>query len=144
MFGSLDRHPAAFVEAFAPRTSGDLMEIASAENSRLLAIILAEPGKQHRADGDIDTHAKSVGAADNLEQALLRQLLHQDPIFGQEAGVVNANPMLQPFTNLRSVGAGEFKSLHSVAQSGFFFTSANINAGETLRALRRFQLGEMH
>ncbi len=67
------------------------MEIAGAEDPGLLPVELAQPGEHHRADGHIDADAQGVGAADDLEQPLLGELLDEQPVLGQETGVVQSD-----------------------------------------------------
>ncbi len=83
--GRLGHHRALFVEALAPRSPGDLVKLADAENPALLAVELAELGEEHRPDGDVHAHAQGVGPAHHLQQSLLGQPLDQQPITGQEA-----------------------------------------------------------
>ena len=58
--------------------------------------------------------------------------------------MVQPNPVLEPPANVGAVGTGEFKPFQLAADGVFFFARADIDAGEILRALRRFQLREMH
>ena len=48
--GACDDDAAAVVEALAPGAPGDLVEVARAQVRRLLAVELAQPREQHRAD----------------------------------------------------------------------------------------------
>ena len=75
--------------------------------ARLLAVVLAELGEEHGADRDVDAHAERVGAADHLEQALLRQLLDEQPVLGQQAGVVQPDAVAQEALQLLAVGRVE-------------------------------------
>ena len=72
---------------------------------RLLAVELAEPGEQHRADRDVDADAERVGAADDLEQPVLRELLDEHAVLGQQPGVVQADAVLQPLADVGAVRA---------------------------------------
>ena len=143
VLGGLGHHPAAIVKALAPGAAADLMKVARAENAGLLAVEFAQPGEEHGADGHVDAHAEGVGAADDLEQAFLRQLLHQDAVFGQQPGVVQADAVPQPVLDFRAVGAGELEAFQGVRDGGLFVAGANVDAGEILRALGRLQLGEV-
>ena len=83
--------PAAGVE---PRPSGaadDLVELAGLEQALLRAVELRQAGEQHGADRDVDADAERVGAADDLEQAVLRELLDEAPVLRQHARVVHAD-----------------------------------------------------
>ena len=68
----------------------------------LLAVELAQLREQHRADRDVDADAQRVGAADHLEQALLRELLDQQPVLRQQPGVVQADAVPQPLAGCPS------------------------------------------
>ena len=58
--------------------------------------------------------------------------------------MMQADPMSQPFLDLRSIGTGELEPLKRAGDRRLFLARANINAREILRALRRFQLSKMH
>ena len=75
----------------------------------LLPVELAQPREQHRADRHVDADAERVGAADDLEQAALRELLDEHAVLRQQPGVVQADAVLQPLADLRPVGAGELE-----------------------------------
>ena len=66
VFRCLRHHPADIVEPLAPGASGDLMEVARAQDSRLLPAEFAQFGKEHGADRDVDADAQRVGAADDF------------------------------------------------------------------------------
>ena len=143
VLGRLGDHPAAVVEPLAPGAPADLVEVARGQDAGLLAVVLAEAREQHRADGHVDAHAERVGAADDLEQALLRQLLDQHAVLGQQPGVVQADAVLEPLPDLRAVGAGELEAFERAAQGVLLLARADVDAGEVLRALGGFQLGEV-
>ena len=98
---------AAVVEALAPGAPGDLVEVARGEDRRLLAVELAEAREEHGADRHVDADAERVGAADHLEQAALGELLDEHAVLRQQAGVVQADPLLQPLADVGAVGARE-------------------------------------
>ena len=111
VFRGLRHHPAAVIKPFAPGAPGDLVEIARAENRGFLAVEFAEAGKKDGADGHVDAGAQRVRAADDFQQAPLRQLLHQDAVFGQNAGVMQADAVLEPAPDVRPVRTGELEIL---------------------------------
>ena len=88
VFRRLRHHPATIVESLAPGASGDLVKIPRAEDDRLLPVKLAQPREQHGADGHVDADAERIRAADDFEQALLRELLDQHAILGQQSRVM--------------------------------------------------------
>ena len=143
MFGRLRDHPAAVVEALAPGAPADLVEIARTQDAGLLAVVLAEAREQDRADRHIDAHAERVGAADDLEQALLRELLDQHAVLGQQPGMVKGDAVLEPLADLRAVGAGKLETLNRTPDGILLLAGAHVDAGEVLGALGGFELGEV-
>ena len=143
VLGRLGHHPAAVVEALAPGAPADLVEIARAQDAGLLAVELAEPREQHGADRHVDADAERVGAADDLEQALLRQLLDQHAVLRQQAGVVEADAVLEPLPDVRAVGAGELEAFERAADGVLLLARADVDAGEILRALGGLELREV-
>ena len=107
VLGRLRDHAAAVVEALAAGAAGDLLEVAHREDLHLLAVELGELGEEHGADRDVDPDAERVGAADHLEHPLLRQLLDQQPVLGQQPGVVDADAERQEAADLLAVGGVE-------------------------------------
>src|SRR5207247_11056162 len=110
MLRSLRHNPASIIEALAPGSPSDLVKVARAQKGGFLSIEFAQACEQHRSDWNIDPDAKSVGAGNDFEQTPLGQLLDQDAILGQEAGVMQANPMPQPFFDFGAVGTSEFET----------------------------------
>ena len=144
MLRSLRHHEAAVVEALPSRAPGDLVEVARGEHRGLLPVELAEPGEEHRADGHVDAHPQGVGAADDLEQAGLGELLDEHPVFGQQAGVVQANALLEPLADVGTVGASEAEPGDRGSHRVLLFAGTEVEAREILRALRRVFLREVH
>ena len=89
VLGRLDDDGTAGVEAGPPGAARDLVELASLAAPAARAVELDQPGEQHRADGHVDADAEGVGAADDLEQPVLGELLHQPPVARQHPGVVD-------------------------------------------------------
>ena len=103
----LHDHVAAVVEALAAGAAGDLVEVARREERRLPAVELAQPREEHGADRHVDAGAERVGAADDLEQAELRELLDQHAVLRQQARVVQADAVPQPLADVGAVRARE-------------------------------------
>ncbi len=120
VLGRLRHHPAAVVKPLAARAAGDLVKIARAQDAGLLAVEFAQLGEEHGADGDVDADAQRVRAADDFEQPLLRQLLDQDAVFGQQPGVMQPDAVPQPFLDVRPVGAGELETFDGAARWPLF------------------------
>jgi len=140
----LGHHPAPVIKTLAPGAPADLVKVARAEDAGLLAVIFAEPRKQHGADGHVNAHAERVGAANDFEQPPLRQLLHQHPVLGQQPGMVQPDAVLEPLPNLGAVGAAELEPLQRRADGVLLLARADVDARKVLRALGRFQLGEVN
>ena len=79
------------IEARTAGATGNLMELAGAQTTHLVAIELGECGEDHGVDGYVDADAERIGAADDRQQALLRQALDQQTIARQHTGVVHAD-----------------------------------------------------
>ena len=65
------------IEARTAGATSDLMELTGAQATHLVAVELGERGEHHGVDGHVDADAERVGAADDGQQALLRQALNQ-------------------------------------------------------------------
>ena len=65
------------IKARAAGATGNLMELAGAQATHLVTVELGERGEHHGVDGNVDADAERVGAADDGQQALLRQALDQ-------------------------------------------------------------------
>ena len=79
------------IEARTAGATGNLMELAGAQTTHLVAIELGERGEHHGVDGYVDADAERIGAADDGQQALLRQALDQQAIARQHASMVHAD-----------------------------------------------------
>ena len=110
VFGGLDHDPAAVVESFASGAAADLVEIAGAEDDGFLSVEFAEAGEEDGADGDIDADAEGIGAADDFEETALGELFDEDAVFGEQAGVMNADAVFKPGADAGTVGAGEVEA----------------------------------
>ena len=132
------------VVALAPGASADLVEIARAEDGGFLAVVLAQPGEQNGADGHVDADPERVRAADDFEQAALRQLLDQHTVLRQQAGMVQADAVPQPTLDFGSVRAAEPVAFQRLGNRGLFLAGGKRQAGEILRALGGGGLREVH
>src|SRR5690606_28533864 len=75
----------------AARPAGDLVELPGLEVAHAFPVELGQRGEHHGADRHVDADAEGVGAADDLQQTGLRQLLDQPSVLGQHARVVHAD-----------------------------------------------------
>src|SRR5262245_18512629 len=142
MLRRLRHRPAAGVEALAAGASGDLVEVARAQDGRLLSVELAELAEEHRADGHVDAYAQGVGAAEEFEQSLLGELLDEHTILRQQTGMMQTDAVSQPLADFWSVRTAESEALQRAREGGLLVAGADIDAGEVLRALGRLELSE--
>ena len=144
VLGRLRHHVTHVIKPLAAGPARDLVEVARREETCLVAVPLAELGEEHAADGHVHPNAQGVGAADDLEQPLLRQPLGQDPVLGQEPGVVEPDALLQPALEVGAVRRGEAEAFQGLRQGDLLLLGAKIKAREVLSIARRIGLGEVH
>ena len=135
VLGRLRDDVAAVVEALAPGAPGDLLEVAHAEDAGLLAVELAQLREQHGADRDVDADAQRVGAADDLEQPLLREPLDQQPVLGQQARVVDADAVAQEALEVLAVGRVERRAVQRRADRLLVRLRRHVDAHQVLGLL---------
>ena len=133
VLGRLGDHAALVIVALATGASADLLEVADAEDGGLLAVELAELREEHGADRHVDADAQRVGAADDLEQALLRELLHDEPVLGEQTGVVDADAVADEALELLAVRAVEARAHQRLVDALLLLLRAVIHAHEVLR-----------
>jgi hypothetical protein len=143
VLGRLRHHEAAVVEALAPGAAGDLLEVAHREQVHLLAVVLRQLIEQDGADGDVDADAEGVGAGDHLEQPLLRQLLDEQAVLGQQARVVDADAEAQQPAHILAVRGVETEVADGGAQPFALLPAGELHAGEALPQLGALALGEV-
>ena len=56
---------------------------------------------------------------------------------------MNADAVAQPFLDFRPIRAGEFEAFQRAGNGILLFARAHVDAGEILRALGGFELGEV-
>ena len=134
---------ATLVEPLAPGAAGDLQEVAHAEDAGLLSVELAELREQHGPDRDVHADAQRVGAADDLEEALLRQPLDEQAVPRQEPRVVDADPVAQEALELLAVGRVEAGVGHRDAQRLLVALRRDVDAHQILRLFGGAPLGEV-
>ena len=120
------------------------MEVTDREQARLGPIEFAQLRERDRADGDVDAHAKRVRAADDFEQAGLRQLLDHEAIFREHPCVVDAHAVMDPALQVlaeRRVKAEAAKLAFDVL---LLLLREDVRAHKVLRTLGRRTLSEVH
>ena len=141
--GRLDDDGARGVVAGPAGPPGDLVELAGAEQPGAGAVVLRQRREDDGPDRHVDADAEGVGAADDLEQAGLRQLFHQPPVLGQHSGVVDADPVPDQSRQRRAEGRGEAEPTDQVGDRGLLLLGAHVDAHQRLRPLQRRGLGEV-
>ena len=142
--GSLGDDPAAHVE---PRPTGppdDLVELARLEHPLLRAVELRQPGEHDRADRHVDAHAQRVGAADDLEQAVLRELLDEPPVLRQHAGVVHADAVAHETRERAPEARAEAEAADAGRDRVALLARRDLDRHEALRPLEGRRLREVH
>ena len=144
IFGCLTDHAAALVEALAARAPRDLLELAHAQDPDLFAVELEELREEHRADRDVDADAERVRPADHLEQALLRELLDEQPVFREQARVVQTDAVSEKALHVLAVRGVEFETRERGVDLAALFSRRDPRARQALRLLGALALGEVH
>ena len=143
VLGCLAPHKALVVEAAPPGPACDLLEVAHRQHPRVAAVVLAELGEHHRANGHVDAHAERVGAADELEQARAGQPLDQQPVLGQHPGVMHADAGLDEALDVAPERRVEPEVDDLGGHLRFLVLGEHVEAGERLRPLGGGLLGEV-
>src|SRR6185369_415745 len=143
VLGRFGDHAPLVVEPFPAGPSGDLLEVADRENGRFLAVEFGEAGEENGADGDVDADAQRIGAADDPEQALLRELLHEQAVFGEQTRVVDADAEGEEAAELLAVRRVEAEAGDRVADLVALLAGGDLHAGERLRELGTLALREV-
>ena len=91
VLGCLNHHGTGGIKTGAASASSNLVELAGAQTTATGAVELRQRRNQHGTNRHVNAHAQGVGAADDLEQTLLSQLLHEAAVLGQHARVVNTD-----------------------------------------------------
>jgi len=120
------------------------MEIADADDARLLAIEFAELSEEDRSDGDVDADAEGVGPADEPEVTALSEFLDEEPVFGKEARVMHSDAVMEITRELLSKGGIKTKAPDGRFDSGFLLPRENVDAHKILSVFGRGALCEVH
>ena len=126
VLGGLDHHGAGGVEAGPARPAGDLVELAGLEQAGLLAVELGQRGEQHGADRHVDPDAERVRAADDLEQPVLGQLLHEAAVLGQHARVVDTDAAADELGECLAKRRGEAEVSDFLSDALLFFSRNDV------------------
>jgi len=130
VFGRLGDDVAAGVESGPPGPSGQLLEFADAEPAHPAAVELRQSGQQHGADGHVDADAEGVGAGDDQQQALERELFDEPSVLRQHARVVDADSVEEQFAQALSEPLAEGEALDGCGDSGLLLLRGQIDRQE--------------
>ena len=144
VLGRLSDDAPAVVEPAAPGASRDLLELADGEEPHLRPVELRELREEDRPDRDVHADAQRVGAADDVEEPLLRELLDEEAVLRQEAGVVDPDPEREESPELLAVGGREAPLAHDLPDLLPLLLAPDLHARERLRQLRALPLREVH
>jgi hypothetical protein len=144
VIGSLHDDVTAGVEPGPSGATGDLMKLARLQQPMPVAVVLGQAREDHRADRDVDAHAKRVGAADHLQQAGLRELLHQAPVARQHPGMVHADAAPHELGERAPEAGGEAKRAERVRDRVALLSRAQLRRQQRLGTLHRGGLREVH
>ena len=120
------------------------MELAGAQTTHLVAIELGERGEHHGVDGYVDADAERIGAADDGQQALLRQALDQQTIARQHASMVHADAAAEQALENLAKSRGEARAFGGFLNSLALLLAGNAKVGEGLRRRKGGILAKVH
>ena len=141
--GGLGDDPAAGVEAGAAGSPDDLVELAGLEQALLRTVELRQPGEQDRADRHVDADAEGVGAADDLEQAVLGELLDEATVLRQHARVVHADAVPHEPRERASEARPEPEAADALGDRLALLARRDLDGHEALGALEGGRLREV-
>ena len=144
VLGCLGNHHALGIKARAAGATGNLVELAGAQTTHLVAIELGERGEHHGVDGYVDADAERIGAADDGQQALLRQTLDQQTITRQHTGVVHADAAAKQTLEDLAEGRREARALGRLLDGLALLLAGNAKVGERLCRRKGGILAKVH
>ena len=144
VLGGLGDDVALGVKAGTPRAAHDLVKLAGVEVAHAPSVKLGERGEHHGVNRHVDAHAERVRAADDRQQALLRELLHQKTVARQHARVVHAYATAQQALERLAKGGGEARALDGVLDLLALLLGGDAVAGQALRAGEGGVLRKVH
>ncbi len=143
VLGRLRDDVALLVEPAPAGAPRDLLEVADAQDGSLLAVELAEPREEHRAERDIDPDAERVGTADDGEQTALGELLDQQPVLRKQARVMDADAVGEEALHLLAVRRVEAHLPEGLGDGALALLGHEVHAHQVLRRLGRGALREV-
>ena len=144
MLGCLGNHHALGIETRAAGATGNLMELAGAQATHLVAVELGERGEHHGVDGYVDADAECIGTADDGQQTLLRQALDQQAIARQHASMVHADAASKQALENLAKGRREARPLCRVFDGFALLLAGDAKIGERLCRRKCGILAKVH
>ena len=144
VLGCLGNHHTLGIEARATGATGNLVELTGAQATHLVAVELGERGEDHGVDGYVNADAECVGAADDGQQALLRQALDQQAIARQHTGVVHADAAAEQALEDLAKSRGEARAFGGFLNSLALLLAGDAKVGEGLRRCKGGILAKVH
>ena len=120
------------------------MEIPRTKGAGFDPAEFCQARQQDGADRHIDPDAESIGAADDLEQPALGQLLHQHAVTRQQSGMVQSDAVPQTAFHFLAVGTVERHVHDRFGDRRFLRGGAVVDAQQRLRGLGHVVLREVH
>ena len=144
MVRGLHHHRPRRVIAGPAGSTGDLVELPGLQQTLARAVVLGQPGHDHRPDRHVDTDAEGVSAGYHLQQACLCQLFDKATVFGQHPGVVDSDSVTdEPGKGLAKT-RGEPEPADQGGYRVFLLARAHVDRHERLSAFQGRRLGEVH
>ena len=144
VLGCLGNHHTLGVKARTAGATGNLMKLAGAQTTHLVAVELGERGEHHGMDGHVDADAERIGAADDGQQALLCQALDQQTIARQHASMVHADAASKQALENLAKGRGEARALGRLLDGLALLLAGNAEVGERLCRRKCGILAKVH
>ena len=144
VLGCLGNHHALGIEARTAGATGNLMKLAGAQTTHLVAVELGERGEHHGMDGHVDADAERIGAADDGQQALLCQALDQQTVARQHASMVHADAASEQALKNLAKGRREARALGRLLDGLALLLAGNTKVGEGLRRRKCGVLAKVH
>src|SRR5450756_2268324 len=136
VLGRLGDHAPAVVEPAPARAPGDLLELADRKKAHLRPVELRELREEDRPDRDVHADTERVGPADDVQEPLLGELLHEKAVLGKEPGVVNAAPEREESPELLAVGCCEAPPAHDLPDLLSLLAAPDLHPRQRLREPR--------
>src|SRR5204863_3641863 len=92
----------------------------------------------------IDAHAERVSPGNDLQQSTLAELLDEQPVARQEAGMVQPDPVAQELLDVLTVRTAKAFTAQGLGKLLLLVLRAVVEAEQALRGLRGAPLRKIH